>query len=135
MHCIVRSSIAHCVVTKLQIGNIYSIRRFTVEANNELYRVRRDDPYVIQLEGSTIIQKLECSDFGFVRQPFHLKDIEEIAYNGRKFLIDVVGRVINLSEYKPTKNGSHYCDFHLINERSIKLHSTLYVCIISLNSI
>ncbi|KAL8153397.1 hypothetical protein V2J09_011157 [Rumex salicifolius] len=62
--------------------------------------------------------KLDCSQLGFVQEAFHLKDIEDIAFKGNKYLIDVLGR-----ELRPTRNGSHYLEFHLINERgrSIKV--------------
>ncbi|KAL8140202.1 hypothetical protein V2J09_006223 [Rumex salicifolius] len=39
----------------------------------------------------------------------------------------VLGRVINLGELRPTRNGSHYLEFHLINERRKLYYISFFV--------
>lgn len=86
MHCYARSNIAHNFVG-LKEGSVYSIKNFIVQPNKDEYRIIKQDPYILEFDGSTIIRKVSVSPNGFVRYPFELADFDEIEPTNNKNLI------------------------------------------------
>ena len=86
MHCTARSNIAHNFVG-LKEGSVYSIKNFIVQPNKDDYRIIRQDPYMLEFDGSTTTRKVFVISDGYVRYPFELADFDDIEPTDNKYLI------------------------------------------------
>ncbi|GJT08975.1 reverse transcriptase domain-containing protein [Tanacetum coccineum] len=55
IHGFAKANVAHNFL-KLKEGFVYSIKNFVVQANKEEYRIFKDDPYMIELDGATSVR-------------------------------------------------------------------------------
>lgn len=86
IHCTAKSTVAHNFL-RLKEGGVYSIKNFIVMHNKDEFRVRKDDTFMLEFDGSTIIRKSLVISEGFVRYPFQLVDLEHIQPTDNKYLI------------------------------------------------
>ncbi|XP_071728298.1 replication protein A 70 kDa DNA-binding subunit B-like [Rutidosis leptorrhynchoides] len=122
-----RSTVAHCFISRLKEGTVYSLNKFEVIPNKDDYRLLRDNKVLIQLQGSTFLRRISGSaQEGFVRHPFACVPFEELQPNGGQFLIDVVGCVVNVGSVTPQKSGSSTLEFELVNESHRRVRVTLW---------
>ena len=77
----------------LQEGVVFYIKNFNVQPNKDEYRIIRQDPYILEFDGSTIIRKVSVNPKAFVRYPFELADFDEIEPTDNKYLI---GKAVSL---------------------------------------
>ncbi|XP_071727957.1 uncharacterized protein [Rutidosis leptorrhynchoides] len=121
-----KHNIAHHFITRLKEGSVYLLKDFEVVANRDEYRILRANNVIIQLQGSTYLdrQAIAVTD-GYIRHPFDCIEIEDLVPTERKYLIDVVGRVTNVGSVKPQRNGFSTMEFELANERGHKIPMTL----------
>ncbi|KAL8167640.1 hypothetical protein V2J09_009139 [Rumex salicifolius] len=113
IHCVAQRSIAHCFTSKLEVGQFYSPSRFSVLPNKETYRLRNSKAHLIHLEGNSLVRKIDCPPNSLMRFLVQLVVFENIALNNSRFLI---GSVVNIGRVKPTRNGSQFLEFELMNE-------------------
>ncbi|GKE21548.1 reverse transcriptase domain-containing protein, partial [Tanacetum coccineum] len=124
VHCTARSNVAHNFL-RLKEGTIYSIKNFAVKPNKEEYRILKNDPVMVEFDGSTTIRKALVKAEGFVRFPFQLVDFDNIEPTN-KYFIDVTGYVTNVGRTTHLKSGSRNLDFHLANHRNQSIRVTLW---------
>ncbi|KAL8158877.1 hypothetical protein V2J09_000414 [Rumex salicifolius] len=105
IQCSPRSNISHCFVSKLEVGKIFSIAKFSVVANKDKYQIRNGDAYLI---------------------PFELIPLEDIHANDSSYLIDVMGCAIDIGTIRTTKSGSELLECQLINERGTRVRVTMW---------
>ena len=86
MHCTAKSTVAHNFL-RIKEGGVYSIKNFIVMHNKEGFRVRKDDTFMLEFDGSTTIRKSLVVSEGFVRYPFQLVDLDHIQPTDNKYLI------------------------------------------------
>lgn len=86
MHCSAKSNIAHRFVNRMHEGNIYCLRGFNVQQNRPTYRILKDSPYIIELDGSTVVTAANADVSGFVRYPFELAEFETLKPTETKYL-------------------------------------------------
>ena len=72
---------------RLKEGGVYSIKNFIVMHNKEEFRVRKNDTFMLEFDGSTVIRKSSVVSEGFVRYPFELVDLDHIKPTENKYLI------------------------------------------------
>lgn len=87
MHVTAKNNIAYCFIDKLKEGCLYSLRDFIVQPNKDEYRILKDSPYLIQLQGSTIVAKATDDLDGYVRYPFQLVPFEELLPTENKYFV------------------------------------------------
>nr|GEU45791.1 reverse transcriptase domain-containing protein [Tanacetum cinerariifolium] len=85
--CTARSNVAHNFL-RLHEGTIYSIKNIAVKPNKEEYRILKNDPIMVEFDGSTTIRKALVKAEGFVRFPFQLVDFDNIEPTNNKYFID-----------------------------------------------
>ncbi|GKD02094.1 zinc finger, CCHC-type containing protein [Tanacetum coccineum] len=120
IHGFAKANVAHNFL-KLKEGFVYSIKNFVVQANREEYRIFRDDPYMIELDGAASVRRLSPKGGGFVRYPFQLIELAKIELTDNKYLIDVAEYVTNVGRTSYQKSGSRTLDFSLANGRLVAL--------------
>ena len=86
IHCTARSNIAHNFVG-LKEGCVYSIKNFIVQQNKDEYRIIRQNPFMIEFDGSTRTRKVSVNTDGFNRYPFELAEFDDIEPTNNKYLI------------------------------------------------
>ncbi|GJY76035.1 replication protein A 70 kDa DNA-binding subunit C-like protein [Tanacetum coccineum] len=114
IHCTTKENIAHNFL-KLKEGLVYLIRDFVVHPNKDEYRIFRDHAVILEFDGATSVRKTSVKGGGFVRYPFELQDLGNIKLTNNKYLIDVVGYVINVGRTTQQRIGSRTLDFYLTN--------------------
>ncbi|GJS28375.1 retrovirus-related pol polyprotein from transposon TNT 1-94 [Tanacetum coccineum] len=124
IHGSAKANVAHNFL-KLKEGFVYSIKKFVVQANREEYRIFRDDPYMIELDGATSVRRLSVKGGGFVWYPFQLIELASIELMDNKYLIDVAGYVTNVGRITYQKSGSRMLDFSLANGSGQAIRVTL----------
>ncbi|GJU88955.1 RNA-directed DNA polymerase, eukaryota, reverse transcriptase zinc-binding domain protein [Tanacetum coccineum] len=100
IHGSAKANVAHNFL-KLKEGFVYSIKNFVVQANREEYRIFRDDPYMIELDGAASVRRL------FIKG-------------------DVAGYVTNVGRITYQKSGSRTLDFSLANGSGQAIRVTLW---------
>ncbi|GJV88797.1 reverse transcriptase domain-containing protein [Tanacetum coccineum] len=125
IHCTAKSNVAHNFL-RLKEGGIYSIKNFVVHRNNEEYRIRKNDGYMIEFDGAASIHKAFVKADDFVRYPFQLVDFDGIEPTDNKYLIDVAGYITNVGRTNHQKTGSRNLDFYLANHRGQSIRVTLW---------
>ncbi|GJT55212.1 reverse transcriptase domain-containing protein [Tanacetum coccineum] len=125
IHGSAKANVAHNFL-KLKEGFVYSIKNFVVQANREEYRIFRDDPYMIELDGAASVRRLSVKGGGFVRYPFQLIELASIELTDNKYLIDVAGYVTNVGRITYQKSGSRTLDFSLANGSGQAIRVTLW---------
>ncbi|GJY86991.1 hypothetical protein Tco_0501017 [Tanacetum coccineum] len=65
VYCTTRSNVAHNFL-RLKEGTIYSIKNFDVKPNKEEYRILKNDPIMVEFDGSTTIRKALVKAEGFM---------------------------------------------------------------------
>ncbi len=78
IHSIAKSNIAHHFIAKLEEGSIYELKGFIVLPNKENFRIVKHNNHMIELDGSTIVNKTESSVDGFVKYHFEFMEFEDI---------------------------------------------------------
>ncbi|XP_035842101.1 replication protein A 70 kDa DNA-binding subunit-like [Helianthus annuus] len=125
MHCTARNNIAHYFFDKLKEGGIYLLKGFTVQ-NTDQYRILKDTPFVIGLNGSTIVKKVDDASGSFTRYPFLLTAFEDLQPTEGKFFVDVVGYVTDVGPQSVKATGARTVEFNLTNERKRGVRVTLW---------
>ncbi|XP_071713077.1 uncharacterized protein [Rutidosis leptorrhynchoides] len=122
-----KNTVAHCFIPRLKDGSVYLLKNFEVVPNRETYRILKDNKYLIQLQGSTFLrrQSIEGST-GFIRHPFNCIPFEALEATEGKYLIDVVGCVLNVGSPQTPKKGSSTLEFELADERGHRVRVTLW---------
>ncbi|GJT52493.1 RNA-directed DNA polymerase, eukaryota [Tanacetum coccineum] len=90
MHATAQNTIAHNFM-KLKEGGIYSVKKFAVQPNKDEFRVLKNATFMLELDGSTSIQKVFVKPDGFIRFPFEMVDFEHLETTNNKYLIDAAG--------------------------------------------
>ncbi|XP_071714539.1 replication protein A 70 kDa DNA-binding subunit B-like [Rutidosis leptorrhynchoides] len=131
IQCTAKNNIAHCFIPRLIEGSVYLIGNFQVIRNKEEYRVLKDNPLMIELQGPTYLRRQVGNDnLGFIRHPYSCIDFEDLEVTGGKYLVDnvsyVIGYALNVGKPKDQKSGATTLDFELANERGKKLPVTLW---------
>ncbi|KAJ0592224.1 putative nucleic acid-binding, replication factor A [Helianthus annuus] len=122
MHCTARNNIAHYFFDKLKEGGIYLLKGFTV-LNTDQYRILKDSPFVIGLNGSTIVKKVDDASGSFTRYPFLLTAFEDLQPTEGKFF---VGYVTEVGPQSVKASGARTVEFNLTNERKRGVRVTLW---------
>ncbi|KAJ0477875.1 putative nucleic acid-binding protein [Helianthus annuus] len=125
MHCTARNNIAHYFFDKLKEGGIYLLKGFTIQ-NTDQYRILKDSPFVIGLNGSTIVKKVDDASGSFTRYPFLLTAFEDLQPTEGKFFVDVVGYVTQVGPQSVKASGARTVEFNLTNERKRGVRVTLW---------
>ncbi|XP_035845668.1 uncharacterized protein LOC110873237 isoform X3 [Helianthus annuus] len=125
MHCTARNNIAHYFFDKLKEGGIYLLKGFTVQ-NTDQYRILKDNPFVIGLNGSTIVKKVDDASGSFTGYPFLLTAFEDLQPTEGKFFVDVVGYVTEVGPQSVKASGARTVEFNLTNERKRGVRVTLW---------
>ncbi|KAL6549107.1 hypothetical protein OROHE_008952 [Orobanche hederae] len=120
IHCTAKGTISHNFI-RLK-GGIYSIKNFVVLPNKDEYRIRKDDTFMLEFDGDTMMRKSLVKPDGFLRHPLQLVHFQKIEPTANKYLIDVVGYVTNVGRTNQTQTGTKNIDFHLANPRAYKLY-------------
>ncbi|KAL6559239.1 hypothetical protein OROHE_006608 [Orobanche hederae] len=110
----------------LKEGCVYSIKNFIVQPNKDEYRIIREDPFMLEFDGSTTTRKVSANSEGFIGYPFELADLDDIEPTNNKYLIDVAGYVTNVGRTTHQKSGSRTLDFFLANKRGQSIRVTLW---------
>ncbi|XP_071739736.1 uncharacterized protein [Rutidosis leptorrhynchoides] len=122
-----RSTVAHCFISRLKEGSVYSLNKFEVIPNKDDYRLLRNNKVLIQLQGLTYLKKISGDEHsGFIRHPYACIPFEDLEPNGGKYQIDVVGCVLNVGSVTPQKVWSTTLEFQLVNERHRRVRVTLW---------
>ena len=66
---------------------MYSVKFFVVMQNREDYRIRKDDKFMLEFDGSTTIRRSLVIPKGFITYPFQLVDFDHIQPTENKYLI------------------------------------------------
>lgn len=82
-----RGNISHYFVSKVEDGNVFSLKNFSVVPNKENFRVRNSDEYVNELESFTVVKKIEVPVGEYTRFPFQLVPLEDIILNDSIYFI------------------------------------------------
>ncbi|GKC98560.1 hypothetical protein Tco_1168835, partial [Tanacetum coccineum] len=69
------------------VGHLLIVVSHLYGANREEYRIFRDDPYMIELDGAASVRRLSVKGGGFVRYPFQLIELASIELTDNKYLI------------------------------------------------
>nr|GFB85786.1 hypothetical protein [Tanacetum cinerariifolium] len=85
IHCSARSNVAHNFI-KLKEGVIYCIKNFVVHLNEE-YRIRKDDAFMLEFNGTTNARKSLAKGAGFVRHPFQFVKLDNVELTYNKYMI------------------------------------------------
>ncbi|MFS7902005.1 putative nucleic acid-binding protein [Helianthus anomalus] len=94
MHCTARNNIVHYFFDKLKEGGIYLLKGFTVHITDQ-YRILKDNPFVIGLNGSTIVKKVDDASGSFTRYPFLLTTFKDLQPTESKFFVGMVNNNIS----------------------------------------
>ncbi|KAJ0548053.1 putative nucleic acid-binding protein [Helianthus annuus] len=86
MHCTARNNIAHYFFDKLKEGGVYLLKGFVVQRTDQ-YRILKDNPFVIGLNGSTVVKKVDDAGGSFTRYPFLLTAFEELEPTEGKYFV------------------------------------------------
>ncbi|KAM0008219.1 putative nucleic acid-binding protein [Helianthus debilis subsp. tardiflorus] len=89
MHCTTRNNIAHYFFDKLKEGGIYLLKGFTLQRTDQ-YRILKDSPYVIWLNGSTTVKKVDDTSGSFTRYPFLFTTFEDLEPTEGKYFVGIV---------------------------------------------
>ncbi|KAJ0493800.1 putative nucleic acid-binding, replication factor A [Helianthus annuus] len=116
MHCTARNNIAHYFYDKLKEGGIYLLKGFTVQRTDQ-YRILKDNPFVIGLNGSTTVKRVDDTSGSFTRYPFLLTAFEDLEPTEGKYLVDVIGYVTEVGPPSVKSSGARAVEFNLTNER------------------
>ncbi|GJY82855.1 reverse transcriptase domain-containing protein [Tanacetum coccineum] len=92
MHCTARGNIAHNFL-RLKEGSIYSVKKFTMYANKDDFRLLRFAHFMLELDGDTVVWKSSVSSNGFDRYPFQFVEFDSLKPTNNKYLINVVGHI------------------------------------------
>ncbi|XP_071699303.1 uncharacterized protein [Rutidosis leptorrhynchoides] len=122
-----KSNVAHHFIPRLKEGSVYLLNHFDVVRNKDEYRIMKDNKLLIQLTGSTFLRKQPARDEAlFVRHPFSCVEMEDMELTSGKYVIDVVGRVLNVGEPQTQKSGAVILEFDLANERGRRMKTALW---------
>ncbi|XP_071728284.1 uncharacterized protein [Rutidosis leptorrhynchoides] len=122
-----KSNVAHHFIPRLKEGSIYLLNHFDVVRNKVEYRTMKDNKLLIQFTGSTFLRKQPAREEAlFVRHPFSCVEMEDMELTSGKYVIDVVGRVINVGEPQTQKSGAVNLEFDLANERGRRMKTSLW---------
>ena len=86
MHCTARNNIAHYFFDKLKEGGIYLLKGFIVQSTDQ-YRILKDSPFVIGLNGSTTVKRVDDASGSFTRYPFLLTAFEDLEPTEGKYFV------------------------------------------------
>ncbi|KAJ0817119.1 putative nucleic acid-binding protein [Helianthus annuus] len=125
MHCTARNNIAHYFYDKLKEGGIYLLKGFTVQRTDQ-YRILKDNPFVIGLNGSTTVKRVDDTSGSFTRYPFLLTAFEDLEPTEGKYLVDVIGYVTEVGPPSVKSSGARAVEFNLTNERNRRVRVTLW---------
>ncbi|XP_071714504.1 replication factor A protein 1-like [Rutidosis leptorrhynchoides] len=119
-----RNTVAHCFISRLKEGSVYSLNKFEVSPNKDDYRLLRNNKVLIQLQGSTFLKKISSEDHsGFNRHPYACIPFEDLEPNGGKYQI---GTTVVTQTLTPQKGGATTLEFQLVNERHRRVRVTLW---------
>ncbi|XP_071728567.1 replication protein A 70 kDa DNA-binding subunit B-like [Rutidosis leptorrhynchoides] len=122
-----KSTVAHCFIPRLKEGSVYLLKNFEVVPNRDSYRILRDNKFLIQLQGSTFLRRQQSAGTaGYIRHPFACIPFESLEATDGKYLIDVVGCVLNVGTPQNPKKGTPTLEFELANERDQRIRVTLW---------
>ncbi|KAJ0548059.1 putative nucleic acid-binding, replication factor A [Helianthus annuus] len=125
MHCTARNNIAHYFFDKLKEGGVYLLKGFVVQRTDQ-YRILKDNPFVIGLNGSTVVKKVDDAGGSFTRYPFLLTAFEELEPTEGKYFVDVIGYVTEVGPQSVKSSGARTIEFNLTNERNLRVRVTLW---------
>ncbi|KAJ0545400.1 putative nucleic acid-binding protein [Helianthus annuus] len=125
MHCTVRNNIAHYFFDKLKEGGIYLLKGFIVQSTDQ-YRILKDSPFVIGLNGSTTVKRVDDASGSFTRYPFLLTAFEDLEPTESKYFVDVIGYVTEVGPQSVKASGARAVEFNLTNERNRQVRVTLW---------
>ncbi|XP_021974575.1 uncharacterized protein LOC110869644 [Helianthus annuus] len=125
MHCTARNNIAHYFFDKLKEGGVYLLKGFVVQRTDQ-YRILKDNPFVIGLNGSTVVIKVDDGGSSFTRYPFLLTPFEELEPTEGKYFVDVIGYVTEVGPQSVKSSGARAVEFNLNNERNRRVRVTLW---------
>ncbi|KAF5818369.1 putative nucleic acid-binding protein [Helianthus annuus] len=86
IHCTARNNIAHYFFDKLKEGGVYLLKGFTVQRTDQ-YRILKDSPFVIWLNGSTTVKRVDDTSGSFTRYPFLLTAFEDLEPTEGKYFV------------------------------------------------
>ncbi|KAJ0481240.1 putative nucleic acid-binding, replication factor A [Helianthus annuus] len=124
-HCTARNNIAHYFFDKLKEGGVYLLKGFVVQRTDQ-YRILKDNPFVIGLNGSTVVKKFDDAGSSFTRYPFLLTAFEELGPTEGKYFVDVIGYVTEVGPQSVKSSGARAVEFNLTNERNRRVRVTLW---------
>ncbi|KAJ0496752.1 putative nucleic acid-binding protein [Helianthus annuus] len=125
MHCTARNNIAHYFFDKLKEGGVYLLKGFVVQRTDQ-YRILKDNPFVIGLNGSTVVKKVDDAGSSFTRYPFLLTAFEELEPTEGKYFVDVIGYVTEVRPQSVKSSGARAVEFNLTNARNRRVRVTLW---------
>ena len=86
IHCTARNNIAHYFFDKIKEGGVYLLKGFTVQRTDQ-YRILKDSPFVIWLNGSTTVKRVDDTSGSFTRYPFLLTAFEDLEPTEGKYFV------------------------------------------------
>ncbi|KAJ0585557.1 putative nucleic acid-binding protein [Helianthus annuus] len=126
IHCTARNNIAHYFFDKLKEGGVYLLKGFTVQRTDQ-YRILKDSPFVIWLNGSTTVKRVDDTSGSFTRYPFLLTAFEDLEPTEGKYFVDVIGYdVTEVGPQSVKASGARAVEFNLNNERNRQVRVTLW---------
>ncbi|XP_071716694.1 uncharacterized protein [Rutidosis leptorrhynchoides] len=109
-----KNTVAHCFIPRLKEGSVYLLKNFEVISNRDTYRILKDNKFLIQLQGSTFLRRQAIEGLsGFIRHPFKCIAFDALEPTEGKYLIDVVGCVLNVGSPQTPKQGTSALEFEL----------------------
>ncbi|XP_022036552.1 replication protein A 70 kDa DNA-binding subunit C-like [Helianthus annuus] len=125
IHCTARNNIAHYFFDKIKEGGVYLLKGFTVQRTDQ-YRILKDSPFVIWLNGSTTVKRVDDTSGSFTRYPFLLTAFEDLEPTEGKYFVDVIGYVTEVGPQSVKASGARAVEFNLNNERNRRVRVTLW---------
>ncbi|KAJ0736730.1 putative nucleic acid-binding protein [Helianthus annuus] len=125
IHCTARNNIAHYFFDKIKEGGVYLLKGFTVQRTDQ-YRILKDSPFVIWLNGSTTVKRVDDTSGSFTRYPFLLTAFEDLEPTEGKYFVDVIGYVTEVGPQSVKASGARAVEFNLNNERIRRVRVTLW---------
>nr|GEX11705.1 hypothetical protein [Tanacetum cinerariifolium] len=94
--------------------------------NKEEYRIRKDDTFMLEFDGTTSARKFLAKSVGFVRHPFELVELDSVQLIDNKYMIDVGGYITDVGRSIQTRTSSRTLNFHMANQRDQTIKFTLW---------
>ncbi|KAJ0507825.1 putative nucleic acid-binding protein [Helianthus annuus] len=121
IHCTARNNIAHYFFDKLKERGVYILKGFTVQRTDQ-YRILKDSPFVIWLNGSTTVKRVTI-------RVVHLhatRSYLPLLRTSNQQRANVIGYVTEVGPQSVKASGARAVEFNLNNERNRRVRVTLW---------